>query len=338
MSMGLLALAGRPAVALGRGPFDAVVEQAASAQSGRRFAGLQQAIDAAPPDGKLPYRIFLGPGTWQGPFLIDRPRVQLIGAGVQATRLIFAAGAGQIAPDGKPYGTFRTAALKITAPDVHLSGLSIENSYDAVTEMHKPNGLKADLPGSQQAIALTLDGDTDRAVIRDCHLASHQDTLYCARRRALFTGCTILGSYDFIFGGGAARFEGCTIVSRPRVEPVEGYIAAPSTLLDQAAGLVFDGCDLTAQPGVPDGSVFLGRPWRASTMVGASGSVIRDRWGWRPICAAGWGGISRPRAGPACGTPAPTAIRAPSSNPRTPALPSSTTSGPALRAQGAASS
>jgi pectinesterase len=67
MSMGLLALAGRPALALGRGPFDAVVEQAASSQSGRRFAGLQQAIDAAPTDGKLPYRIFLGPGTWQAP-------------------------------------------------------------------------------------------------------------------------------------------------------------------------------------------------------------------------------------------------------------------------------
>lgn len=297
MSMGLLALAGRPALALGRGPFDAVVEQAASSRNGRRFAGLQQAIDAAPTDGKLPYRIFLGPGTWQGPFLIDRPRVQLIGAGVQATRLIFAAGAGQIAPDGKPYGTFRTATLKVTAPDVQLSGLSIENTYDAVTEMHKPNGLKADQPGSQQAIALTLDGDTDRAVIRDCHLASHQDTLYCARRRALFTGCTILGSYDFIFGGAAARFEGCTIVSRPRVEPVEGYIAAPSTLLDQAAGLVFDGCDLTAEPGVPDGSVFLGRPWRASTMVGGKrigdprsvgmAAYLRCRMG-RHIAPSGW--------------------------------------------------
>lgn len=297
VSIGLLALAGRPGVALSTGAFDAVVEQASSSQNGRRFAGLQQAIDAAPTEGNLPYRIFLGPGTWQGPFLIDRPKVQLIGAGARVTRLIFAAGAGQIAPDGKPYGTFRTSTLRVTAPDVLLSGLSIENTYDAVTEMRKPDGLKADQPGSQQAIALALDGDTDRAVISDCHLSSHQDTLYCARRRALFTGCTIQGSYDFIFGGATARFEGCNIVSRPRVEPVEGYIAAPSTLLDVAAGLVFDGCDLTAQPGVPDGSVFLGRPWRVSTMVegkriGDPRSVgmaayLRCRMG-RHIAPSGW--------------------------------------------------
>lgn len=247
--------------------FDAVVGTAPASIGGLRFASLQEAIDAAvsAPAGR-PWRIRLGEGRFRGQFRIDRPNVEIHGQGAGRTVLFFDAAAGWIAPDGKPYGTFRTWCLSVTAPDVRLHGLTIANTFDAPAEMRRPGGMRSDEGGSQQALALSLGRGADRIVVSECEITSHQDTLYCAEGRALFFACLITGSYDFIFGGSAARFERCEIRSLPRIDPVEGYITAPNTVADQPAGLVFDACALTAETGVPDGSVFLGRPWGVSTM------------------------------------------------------------------------
>jgi len=238
-----------------------------------RFASLGQAIDAAPATAS-PYRVWLGEGRWQERATIRRPGVHIIGRGKALTRLQAATAAGDIATDGRPYGTFRTATLAIEAPGCSLTGLTIANTFDAPAEMRRPGGWLADEGGGQQAIALSLSSEADRTLVSDCAVTGHQDTLYCAKGRALFRRCLISGSYDFIFGGAAARFERCMILSRARIMPTEGYIAAPSTLINQPAGLVFDRCDLTREPGVPDGSVFLGRPWRTSTTV--AGKRIGD--------------------------------------------------------------
>lgn len=249
--------------------FDAVVGPAPVSTGGRRFASLQEAIDAASsaPQGR-PWRIWLGEGRYRGQCRIERPNVEIHGQGAGRSVLFFDAAAGWIAPDGKPYGTFRTWCLSITAPDVRLHGLTIANTFDAPAEMRRPGGMRSDEGGSQQALALSLGRGADRTIVSECEITSHQDTLYCAEGRALFFACLITGSYDFIFGGSAARFERCEIRSLPRIDPVEGYITAPNTVADQPAGLVFDACALTAETGVPDGSVFLGRPWGVSTMRG----------------------------------------------------------------------
>ncbi|WP_232492639.1 pectinesterase family protein [Novosphingobium kaempferiae] len=249
--------------------FDAVVGAMPAATAGRRFASLQEAIDAAAsvPQGQ-PWRIALGEGRYRGQFRIERPNVEIHGQGAGRSVLFFDAAAGWIAPDGKPYGTFRTWCLSVTAPDVRLHGLTIANTFDAAAEMRRPGGMRSDEGGSQQALALSLGRGADRTIVSECEITSHQDTLYCAEGRALFFACLITGSYDFIFGGSAARFERCEIRSLPRIDPVEGYITAPNTVADQPAGLVFDACALTAETGVPDGSVFLGRPWGVSTMRG----------------------------------------------------------------------
>ncbi|ESQ76967.1 pectinesterase family protein [Asticcacaulis sp. YBE204] len=231
------------------------------------YGTLQAAIDAAPPSATAPYRIEIRAGTFAGQTTIRRANIEIFGAGVGKTVLTNDAYAGKLAPDGKPYGTFRTATLNVLAPGFRMENLTIENAFDAPAEMRRPGGLRADDGGSQQAIALSLGRGSDRTIVRHCHILSHQDTLYCAEGRALFERCRIAGSYDFIFGGAIALFERCDIRSRPRLDPVEGYIAAPSTLIDQPAGLVFSRCRLTADVGVPDGSVFLGRPWRSSTTV-----------------------------------------------------------------------
>lgn len=228
-------------------------------------AALQAAREASP---DRPFRIWLGEGRHNGQFHIDRARVELHGRGKDKTVLYFDAAAGHTAPDGRPYGTFRTGCVQVTAPDVVLRGLSILNTFDAPAEMRRPGGMRADEGGSQQAIALSLGRGADRSLVIDCDLASHQDTLFCAEGRALFVDCLIQGSYDFIFGGAAARFERCEVRSLPRLDPVQGYVCAPNTPEAQPHGLVFEHCRLTAAPDVPDASVFLGRPWGATTQVG----------------------------------------------------------------------
>ena len=68
-------------------------------------------------------------------------------------------------------------------------------------------------------------------------------------------------------------FENCEIVSRNRNSSNGGYITAMKgnngTNGSGVAtyGLVFKGCDFTAESGVKSGSVSLGRPWRADATV-----------------------------------------------------------------------
>jgi pectinesterase len=262
-----------------------------------RFPSLRAFLDSDIGRAHMPVSVRIVAGEHWGQTIVERPNLRLFGDGRDRTFLRAGAYAGAIAPDGKPYGTFRSAVLDVRAPGFHMQDLSIENAFDAWSEMRKPDGLKADEGGSQQAIALTLGDTSDRATILRCGMISHQDTLFCAGGRALFVDCRMSGSYDFVFGGAAARFERCEIVSRPRTEPVEGYIAAPSTMLDRPAGLVFDRCALVAEAGVPDGSVFLGRPWRASRRVAGESVPDMDSVGMaaylrclmgRHIAPSGW--------------------------------------------------
>lgn len=267
-------LRGRGAAA--RPIFDAVVASNITATSGVPiYPTLQAFLESSLGRASHPVSVRMAAGEHWGQVIVERPNLRLIGDGREATFLRAGAYAGAVAPDGKPYGTFRSAVLDVRAPGFHAEDITFENAFDAWTEMGRPGGLEADKGGSQQAIALSLGKGADRSTILRCAVHSHQDSLFCASGRALFVDCRISGSYDFIFGGAAARFEQCEIVSRPRVKPVEGYIAAPSTNIAQDAGLVFDRCRLTAEPGVPDHSVFLGRPWRISAR-NASGSSVPD--------------------------------------------------------------
>lgn len=125
-----------------------------------------------------------------------------------------------------------------------------------------------------QAEALYTAGDAH--VFKNCVLSGFQDT-YKANdgMRGYFTDCTISGATDFIYDGGLEWFEHCRIVCVPGGH----YITAPanSTLtLTKAfypeigsdvvrAGLFFNACDITAEKGVPDGSYYLGRPWKENS-------------------------------------------------------------------------
>ena len=98
--------------------------------------------------------------------------------------------------------------------------------------------------------------DADRLIFKNCKFIGWQDTLYAKNGRQYFENCYIEGAVDFIFGQAAAVFENCEIHSK-----ADGFIAAPMRFAaDEASGLVFDNCKLTAEN--TDKGVFLARPWR----------------------------------------------------------------------------
>lgn len=266
---GLLVLAGCVTAEPPAGHFDAVVAPLARTDvpAGPRHASVGGALAAAPLAGTRPFRIWIARGDWQEQLTLSAPHVHLHGEERATTRLCFTAASGLIAPDGRPYGTFRTPVLTVTAPGFRASDLTIENTFDGIAEMRRTGArLLSDDPRGPQAVALMLNQNSDDAVLERVTIASHQDTFFPDAGRTMLRDCLISGSYDFIFGAGAALFEGCEIRSRLRPDPaqVTGYIAAPSTLLRHATGLVFDRCRLTRDDGVDDGSVYLGRPWRPS--------------------------------------------------------------------------
>lgn len=258
-----------PGVAIAARRFDAVLWRGEGRPpvSAPAFASLSAAVAAAPAHGRTPYRILVTRGVWDEQVVIDRPFVHLIGEDRKASVISHLAASGLTAPDGKRWGTFRTPTLFVRAPDFAARNLTIQNAFDGLAEMTRPGGLHSHDGGGPQAVALMLDKGSDRARLTEVDILSYQDTLFPDAGSSLFERCLITGSYDFIFGAGRSYFEACEIRSRPRpVDPVDGYIVAPSTPISQPFGFVFRGCRLTKEAGVKAGSVYLGRPWRPSSL------------------------------------------------------------------------
>jgi len=261
------ALAVTPSLALAGPRYDAVLKRADDPRrfSTPTFAKLSEAVAAAPADGTRPFQILVTRGLWDEQVVIDKPFVHLIGEDRKGSVISHLAASGLTAPDGKRWGTFRTPTLFVRAPDFVARSLTIQNTFDGLAEMSKPGGLHSHDGAGPQAVALMLDKGSDRARLTEVDILGYQDTLFPDAGRSLFERCLIAGSYDFIFGAGRAWLEQCEIRSRPRpVDPVDGYIVAPSTPIEQPFGFVFHRCRLTADPGVKRHSVYLGRPWRPS--------------------------------------------------------------------------
>ena len=267
----VLGLAATPLVAARRPqqPYDAVVRRG---DDSRRFQApaypsLSAAVAAAPPNGDRPFRILITKGLWDEQVVIDKPFIHLVGEDRKGAILSHLAASGLTAPDGKRWGTFRTPTLFVRAPDFSARNLTIRNAFDGLAEMTRPGGLRSHDGGGPQAVALMLDKGSDRARLTETDILSYQDTLFPEAGRSLFERCLIAGSYDFIFGAGRAWFEDCEIRSLPRpVDPVDGYIVAPSTPIEQPFGFVFHQCRLTKAAGTKRASVYLGRPWRPSSL------------------------------------------------------------------------
>jgi pectinesterase len=258
--------------------FDAVV-----AKSGGTHRSLAAALAEAPA-GDAPYAILLVRGRWQEKITVARPNVTLVGEDRREAVLTASVASGDDKPGGGTWGTYGSATLTVEAPGFTARNLSIENGFD-----YRSNLLSGAVRDAQ-AVALALGNGAERSLLEQVDLVGHQDTFYLRSGRARVRDCAISGSIDFIFGGAAALFEGCEIRSRLRPgQEVQGYVAAPSTPRAQRFGLVFDRCRLTREAGVPDGSVWLGRPWRAGGNVALLGQATFLRcWMDAHIAPGGW--------------------------------------------------
>jgi lysophospholipase L1-like esterase len=157
------------------------------------------------------------------------------------------------------------ASLTIDADNVTIRGITIENTFDKPRLGHLPN---------TQALALRTRGD--RIVLERCRILGHQDTVlldapsWAARRRVHLLDCEIQGDVDFIYGRATALIQRGTIRSIGR-----GYIAAPSTALENPRGFLFWDVDVVGE--LPAGSVKLGRPWHPGGKPDAVGQAIFAR-------------------------------------------------------------
>lgn len=232
---------------------------------------VMRALSSLPDDG-TPAVVRLAPGVYREKVEILRSCTTLEGESAETTQLVFGEGAYALLEDGMKRGTFRTAALRTDGSRITLRNLTIRN--DA-----------APREKAGQAIALYADGD--HFLAEDCILQSFQDTLFTAPlppkeiekngfigpkqyapripQRHTYRRCRIEGDIDFIFGGAAAWFEDCDIVTvdgrADKAAPFVAYATAASTPEGQAYGYVFSHCRFLHE-GCPAGSVYLGRPWR----------------------------------------------------------------------------
>lgn len=238
-------------------------------------------------------RIFLPEGTFREKLEISTPDLEIIGAGCNKTLIVNGDYAKKTAPDGREFNTFRTYTVAVTAPNVTIRNLTIEN------DARRPEVLG-------QEVALTVYADNFLA--EDAAFISTQDTIFCGplpddlikryngflsdslrtsgSQKQIFRRCLVAGTVDFIFGCGDTLFDDCEIRSLNDARG-HGYVAAPSHSSEQNIGTVFSNCRLTCEAGVADGSIFLARPWRdygkASFINCAMGSHIAsegfNKWG-----------------------------------------------------------
>lgn len=224
------------------------------------FSSIQAAIDATKsfPGERITIRIKNGTYREKVEVFAWNSRVSLVGESRDGTVIIYDDSFSTI--NRGRNSTFHTYTLKVSGNDFHAENLSIVNSAGPVG----------------QAVALHL--EADRAAFINVSIKGHQDTLYVAGEgsRSYFRHCYIEGTTDFIFGAGTALFENCEVRSLGN-----SYITAASTPKNQAYGLVFQRCRLTADPGV--NAVYLGRPWREYARTVFLNSEFGDH-----IVAAGW--------------------------------------------------
>jgi pectinesterase len=231
-----------------------------------QFATIQEAmarIAMGTPD--RPATIHVRRGVYRELVYAQREKryVRLIGEDPESTVLVYGLHAGMKGLDGEPIGTFRTPTLYVDADDFTVENMTIRNDAGPVG----------------QAVAVAVHGD--RVLFRNCRFQGHQDTVFLNRGRHYFTGCSIEGTTDFVFGGATAWFEDCDIHALG-----SSYVTAAATPPESAFGFVFNRSRVRVAEGE---QTYLGRPWRDH----AATIFMRSELG-AGIRPAGWHNWDRP--------------------------------------------
>lgn len=247
-----------------------VSQDGISAEGTSCAATVQEAFrQAAALFPEQPVTIRLMPGIYEEKLVLSQPFVTLEGTGDSPEDCVirWADGAYEILEDGEKRGTFRTATFRTDTHDFTARNLTFENACG---------------PGRKAGQGLAVYADGDRQLFDNCRFLGWQDTLFTAplpekpyspggfrgpkefaprvNGRQCYRNCYFQGEVDFIFGSATAYFENCEFFSLNIGEKINGFVTAASTAEGQKYGYVMDHCRFTSN--CPDGSVYLGRPWR----------------------------------------------------------------------------
>jgi pectin methylesterase-like acyl-CoA thioesterase len=211
------------------------------------FTSVQAAIDFAPTNRTVPFRIFIKNGKYKEKITIpqNKPFIQLIGESAGKVIITFDDYTGKLLGD-RALNISSAASVIVNANDFMATNLTFENS----------------IPDVLQAPTINLNGD--KQILLNCRILGNQNSLIAngiTGNRQYFKGCYIEGTSDFICGNAKAVFDSCVIYPKDRTDRVaNSYITAANTQAGVSWGFVFQNCIIPNNRGVT--KYFLGRPWQ----------------------------------------------------------------------------
>ena len=194
-----------------------------------QFSTIQAAVNAA----SIGDTISIAAGNYNEQVTIPSGKtgLTLIGAGKTSTRIFV--GVAQ-------------HALTLNATDTLVKNMTLDIAVGQTD-------------GQQEAVFVT----GKQISFNNCLIKGWQDTLQMKTgSQCYFFKCEIWGSVDFIFDGGTAFFDQCTITQIRVANPAGGYNCAPSAPLG-TRGIIFSSCYCNHAAGVPNASSVLCRVWKA---------------------------------------------------------------------------
>jgi len=207
-----------------------------------KYQTVQAAIDAVPANNTTPVTITIKAGTYREIVTIpsDKPYITLEGLGSSASSTVLVDNHS----NAGGYGTAGSATVFVYGHDFTAQNLTISNDYGE----------------GSQAVAANVSGQ--RAVFNGVHFLGAQDTLLVNDgARAYFVNNHIEGTVDFIFGGGTAVFNTCSIYEK---RAVGGPVTAARTPATQTYGFLIYKSTID---GATTNATQLGRPWGPDAQV-----------------------------------------------------------------------
>jgi pectinesterase len=206
------------------------------------YTTVQAAVNAVPANNTSRYTITVKAGTYREIVTIptNKPYITLEGLGSSASSTVIVDNDS----NAGGYGTSGSATVFVEGHDFIAGNLTISNDYGV----------------GSQAVAANV--TADRALFSNVRFLGNQDTLLVNDgARAAFGNDYIEGTVDFIFGGGTAVFDVCSIYEK---RSTGGPLTAARTPATQTYGFLIYKSTIT---GAVNNTTQLGRPWGPDAQV-----------------------------------------------------------------------
>ncbi|MCR5786503.1 MAG: InlB B-repeat-containing protein [Acholeplasmatales bacterium] len=253
-----------------------------SIQDALDFLSLQKDIDGARKN------IYIHAGYYKEKLEITLPNVSLIGLG-DASKVDDTKNAVVIEYDslygdkdefGFPHTTdsTQTVAVRESAVNCVIDNIVLSNYWNSASRFSER---KDSSTCDHRALALLV--QSDKFVLKNSQLLGYQDTVEFFKGRQYIVDSYVCGTTDFIFGSNCtAYFKNCEIRSIKNVKATQaGYITAMKGNNTGSSdwveyGVIFDGCNFTAEEGVEAGKTAIGRCWGSYAAVAVINSQLGE--------------------------------------------------------------